>query len=94
MRDARASQQLDDLGRLIEARDRMTELREQIRGLDDRIEAARAYFGAAGANLALARGLHERLMARRRDAAARLRDARRRTHERLGLATPALLPVG
>ncbi|WP_165252946.1 hypothetical protein [Paludisphaera soli] len=89
MMDARASQRLDDLGRLIEAHGRMNELREQLLALDDRIDAARAYFGAAGANLALARGFHERLMARRRDAAARLRAVRRRAHERLGLAAPA-----
>jgi hypothetical protein len=89
MMDAFATPRVDDLGRLIKAHGRMTELQDQIRALDDRLEAALAYSGAAGANLALARGLHDRLMARRRDAATRLRDARRRAHERLRLVAPA-----
>lgn len=87
--DAFATQQIDDLGRLFETCGRMTEIQDQIRDLDARLEATRIYFGAVGANLSLARGFHERLMVKRRDAAARLRDVRRRAHERLGLVAPA-----
>ena len=89
MKDAFATRRVDDLGSLIEAHGRMTELREQIRALDARLEAVLAYSWDAGANLSLARGLHDRLMAKRGDAAARLRDVRRRAHRRLGLAAPA-----
>ena len=67
----------------------MGELRDELRGLETRLESTRAYFSKPGAGLALALCLHDRLEAKRCDAAARLRAIRRQAHQRLGLIASA-----
>jgi hypothetical protein len=83
--DVHTARKIAELNDLAATYASMDVLRDELRGLEARLEADRAYFAKAGGCLALALRLHDRLEARRSEAAARLRAVRRQAHRRLGL---------